>query len=197
VNRVPEPPNPPIRPAALRLMALAHRVLHATTRGRLGSLEPGNQAPKGRALAVITALHVRLYRATFGVVGASAGGLSTLLLTTTGRKTGLRHTVALPYFPCQPGGESVFVVASFAGSERHPAWYTNLLAKPEVELQIRARKFSVVAHTAEGEERLALAGNLLRMAPFYFDYQAVTARKIPIVVFSRPGSESASEHEDK
>lgn len=186
-------PNPlirrPIRPIALRLMSLAHRALHRTTRGRFGSLERGKQGPRGQALAVITRVHVRLYRATSGLVGSSAGGLATLLLTTTGRKTGLARTVALPYFRC---GEAVFVVASFAGSERHPAWYTNLKANPNVTFQIKARAQCGVARTAVGPERAALWSELLATAPFYSDYQAVTAREIPIVVVSSAEGESES-----
>src|SRR5271169_3296196 len=101
----------PHRPLQLRLLALGLRVLHRVSGGRLGSVDPGAVAPRGRALAVITALHRTLYRATGGIVGGDAGGLATLLLTTRGRKTGQARTVPLPYFEVLGG---VAVVASFA-----------------------------------------------------------------------------------
>lgn len=126
------------RPMTLRLLALGLRGLHHASGGRLGSLDPAAAAPRGRTLAAITALHRRLYRWTGGLIGGDAGGLATLLLTTTGRKTGLARTVPLPYFASPADADAVLVVASFSGGPRNPAWYENLVAHPEVHVQIPA-----------------------------------------------------------
>jgi len=158
---------------------LGHRVVHRVSGGRLGQLERGAQAPRGRALEIITAVHLRLYRWTGGFIGGSAGGLPTLLLTTTGRKTGLQRTVPLPYFP-HPEGYAV--VASFAGNPKNPAWYENLRAKPEVMVQVRGRRFAALATTAGPEERPAIWSSIIASAAMYADYQLVTPREIPVVV---------------
>jgi deazaflavin-dependent oxidoreductase (nitroreductase family) len=169
----------PNGPWSLRLLNLGARVLHRASGGRFGSLEGGRAVPRGRLLAITTAVHRRVYRWTGGLVGSDLGGLPTLLLTTTGRKTGLARTVPLPYFP-HPDG--VMVVASFAGDPKHPAWYVNLVANPDVEVQIKARRFRATATPAGPDERPAVWASLVALAPQYADYQRMTPREIPIVV---------------
>jgi deazaflavin-dependent oxidoreductase (nitroreductase family) len=169
----------PDRPLPLRLLALGSRVIHRVSGGRFGSVVPGREAPRGRVLAIITAVHRRVYRWTGGVLGSDAGGLATLLLTTTGRKSGLARTVPLPYFPHPEG---VMVVASFAGDPKHPAWYVNLVADPDVEVQIKARRFRATATPAGPDERPAVWSRIVAMAPWYADYQKLTEREIPVVI---------------
>src|SRR5262249_11251842 len=94
-------------------------------------------------------------------------------------KTGLARTVPLPYFS-HPEGYAV--VASFAGNPRHPAWYDNLVAHPEVEVQVKARRFRAIATPAGPDERPALWDRIVAEAPMYADYQRVTPREIPVVV---------------
>ena len=74
--------------------------------------------------------HVRRYRETDGEVGYLWNGVPTLLLTTTGRRTGEARTSALIF---GRDGDDYLVVASMGGAPRHPAWYLNLTADPEVE----------------------------------------------------------------
>jgi deazaflavin-dependent oxidoreductase (nitroreductase family) len=167
------------RPRELELFSFAHRVLHRVSGGRIGQLEPGAQAPRGRLLRAITAVHRRLYAWSGGAIGANAGGMPTLLLTTTGRKSGLKRTVPLPYFPHPEG---YFVVGSYAGGPRHPGWYHNLVAQPEVELQIGDRSVRATAAAATPSERPVVWAQLLALAPMYADYQRITAREIPLVV---------------
>jgi deazaflavin-dependent oxidoreductase (nitroreductase family) len=169
----------PHRPISLRLVALGNRVVHRLSGGRFGSLEPGKHAPRGDVLKVITAVHLRVYRWTGGLLGGEAGGMQTLLLTTTGRKTGLARTVPLPYFPHPEG---VAVVASFAGNPKHPAWYENLVANSKVDVQIKARRFRAVATPVGPGERPAVWSSIVAAAPMYADYQAITPREIPVVV---------------
>lgn len=169
----------PHRPLQLRLLAAAQRTAHLATVGRFGSLDPGAAAPRGRLLAVITAIHRKLYAWTGGLVGGNSGGMPTLLLTTIGRKSGLPRTVPLPYFP-HPAGWAV--VASFAGNEKHPAWYQNLATQGKVRVQIMRRSIEAVAQAVGPAERPAVWSDIVARAPMYGDYQARTSREIPVVV---------------
>jgi deazaflavin-dependent oxidoreductase (nitroreductase family) len=169
----------PHRPMTLRLLAVGQRALHRLTGARLGSFDAGAAAPRGRALTIITVVHRRLYRWTGGLVGGDAGGLPTLLLTTTGRRTGKARTVPLPFFDLPAG---LAVVASFAGNPKNPAWYENLVAHPEVEVQIKRRRFRAVATPADSDVRPLLWSDIVARAPMYGDYQTMTAREIPVVI---------------
>jgi deazaflavin-dependent oxidoreductase (nitroreductase family) len=163
----------------LRLIGLGHRIVHRLTGGHFGQLDPGAQAPRGRVLQVITAVHRALYTSTRGFVGANAGGMPTLLLTTTGRKSGLLRTVPLPYFPHPEG---YVVVGSYGGGPRNPGWYHNLIAQPQVELQIRGRRVRAIASAATASERPAVWSGVLSIAPMYADYARITSREIPLVI---------------
>ena len=167
------------RPIELRAIGLGHRVVHRLSGGRFGQLEPGAQAPRGRVLRAITIVHRRLYAWTHGRIGAVTGGMPTLLLTTIGRKSRLPRTVPLPYFPHAQG---YVVVASYAGGPRNPAWYDNLVAQPEVELQLRGRRVRAMATAASTGERPEIWSTVLASAPMYEDYQRIAPREIPLVV---------------
>jgi deazaflavin-dependent oxidoreductase (nitroreductase family) len=169
----------PHRPLSLRLLAVVKRGVRAASGGRWGGPEHVSAAPRGRALAVITAVHRRVYRWTGGFVGGNAGGMPTLLLTTTGRKTGQPRTVPLPYFEHDGG---LAVVASFAGNPKNPAWYENLVADPDVEVQLQRRRFRATATTASAEQRPALWAGIVARAPMYGEYQRMTERQIPVVL---------------
>ena len=133
--------------------------------------------------------HLSRYIATDGADGylwdASLGGgkgmVPTLLLTTTGRKSGQRPDLALIF---GRSGANYVVVASKGGAPAHPAWYLNLQANPEVQVQVKADKFTALAHTADAQERAKLmaedGGDLraLRAVP------GKTDRQIPVVVLS-------------
>ena len=102
-----------------------------------------------------------------------------LLLTTTGRKSGEKFIFPLFYGET---GNSYFVVASKGGAPEHPGWYRNILANPEVEVQVGTEKFTARARTATGEERARLWQKALEFWPPYADYQKKTEREIPVVV---------------
>jgi deazaflavin-dependent oxidoreductase (nitroreductase family) len=161
------------------LIAIAQRAAHRATAGRLGSLDEAAAAPRGRVLAAISAVHRKLYAWTGGIIGGNSGGMPTLLLTTTGRKSGLQRTVPLPYFPHPEG---CAIVGSFAGNEKHPAWYQNLAANGNVRVQVLRRKFDAVARTLGSAERPAVWTDIVARAPMYGDYQRQTTREIPVVV---------------
>jgi len=102
-----------------------------------------------------------------------------LLLTTTGRKSGDKFIFPLFY---GTDGNSYFIVASKGGAPEHPGWYRNILANPDVEVQVGTKKMKARARTAEGEERLQLWNKALEFWPPYADYQLKTGRQIPVVV---------------
>ena len=102
-----------------------------------------------------------------------------LLLTTTGRKSGDKFI--LPLFYGTEGG-SYFVIASKGGAPQHPGWYRNILANPDVEVQVGTKKMQARARTAAGEERLRLWKKALEFWPPYADYALKTEREIPVVV---------------
>jgi deazaflavin-dependent oxidoreductase (nitroreductase family) len=102
-----------------------------------------------------------------------------LLLTTTGRKSGEKFIFPLFY---GRDGDRYVIVASKGGAPEHPGWYRNLLAHPEVEIQVGTARIKARARTAEGEERARLWRKALEFWPPYADYQRKTEREIPVVV---------------
>src|SRR5258708_30623068 len=101
-----------------------------------------------------------------------------LLLTTTGRKSGDKFIFPLFY---GTEGDSYFIVASKGGAPEHPGWYRNILANPEVEVQVGTKKLKARATTVEGEERSRLWTKALLFWPPYADYALKTDRDIPVV----------------
>jgi deazaflavin-dependent oxidoreductase (nitroreductase family) len=134
--------------------------------------------------------HLARYIATNGEEGylwdASLGGgkgmVPTLLLTTTGRKSGRELTLPLIF---GTSGPDYVVVASKGGAPAHPAWYLNLEANPTVKVQVKADKFTARAYTANAQERAALWPRMVEIYGPYADYQQKTDRQIPVVVLKR------------
>ena len=122
------------------------------------------------------------YRATNGRLGGKfRGGAPVMLVTTTGRKTGRRHTLPLLYLR---DGDRVVTVASKGGMDHHPLWYRNLVDNPAVDVQIGARVEPMRAHTASPAEKADLWPKLIAMYPDYAQYQKRTTRDIPVVILS-------------
>jgi deazaflavin-dependent oxidoreductase (nitroreductase family) len=109
------------------------------------------------------------------------GLLPTLLLTTTGRKSGEKRPLPLIYG--EDGGRYV-VIASKGGLPSHPVWFLNLQAHPEVDVQVGAKKLRARARVAEGDERERLWRMMAAIYPPYDEYQqrASATRQIPVVV---------------
>ena len=116
---------------------------------------------------------------TIDVPGRGEITAPALLLTTIGRKSGEKFIFPLFY---GTDGDRYFVVASKGGAPQHPGWYRNILANPDVEVQVGTKKVMARARTAEGEERLRLWKKALEFWPPYADYQVKTERQIPVVV---------------
>jgi deazaflavin-dependent oxidoreductase (nitroreductase family) len=117
-------------------------------------------------------------------------GVHTLLLTTTGRRTGTKRRTALIY---GRDGDDYVVVGSDNGSALHPAWYLNLTADPHVYVQVGGEQFSAVARTAEGDERARLWAAMQEIWPYYGGYQKKTKREIPVVVLTPAGPRRRTE----
>lgn len=125
--------------------------------------------------------HIRAYRESGGEVGYIWNGAPTLLLTSTGRRTGQKRTSAL-IFACD--AEDYLVVASMGGAPSHPMWYLNLQANPEVTIQVKAETLAVVARTASSAEKPRRWKIVTDVWPNYDVYQSRTDRDIPVVVLS-------------
>jgi len=135
--------------------------------------------------------HKWAYERSDGRVGAHSGGVPALLLTTTGRKSGLARTNGLTY--CTDRGDLI-VVASNGGSDRPPAWLLNLQAEPRVTVRVGRRVFGATARVATDEERSHLWPKVNRsnrgvsrlfhpgVTGRYDVYQRHTSRVIPVVI---------------
>ena len=139
-------------------------------------------APKDQIFKVVTRLHRAVYDLSKGRVTGKALGMPVLKLTTIGRKSGDRRTTMLTS-PLMEG-DDVILVASFGGDDRHPAWYLNLVAEPDVEIEIDGTKRPMRARVAEGAERARLWDVVTAAHDNYAGYQRRTDREIPVVVLS-------------
>jgi deazaflavin-dependent oxidoreductase (nitroreductase family) len=126
--------------------------------------------------------HIRGYAETDGAKGHHWQGVPTLLLTTRGRKSGALRRTALIY---GQDGDRYLVVASNGGRPRHPAWYLNLQADPEVRVQVGAENFTGRATAATAAEKPRLWRRMAEIFPMYESYQKRTDREIPVVVIER------------
>ena len=123
--------------------------------------------------------HVARYRETGGEHGHDWKGTTTLLLTTTGRRSGEPRTTPLIY---QPYGDAYLIVASKGGAPEPPGWYLNLQQEPEVEVQVKDRIFRARARTANADEKPDMWRTMTATWPEYDAYQSKTDREIPVVV---------------
>lgn len=105
-----------------------------------------------------------------------------LLLTTTGAKTGRPHTTPMMF---HRDGDRLLVIASNMGAHKHPDWYLNLVANPQVTVEVGSERFNAVAVPYGGEEREGLWSMLKETYPFFADHEAKTVRLIPVVALTR------------
>jgi deazaflavin-dependent oxidoreductase (nitroreductase family) len=133
--------------------------------------------------------HVQRYQQTDGAEGHEwRPGVFTLLLTTTGRRSGDQHTTPLIY------GEDdadYVVVASKGGADGHPDWYVNLREHPEVQVQVGPDVFAATARTVDADEKARLWPLMADIWPDYDHYAEKTDRDIPVVVLEPHAAEGA------
>ena len=127
-----------------------------------------------------TGVHQQIFRASKGAVLGRAFGMPVVMLTTTGRKTGKKRTTMLTS-PVQEG-DSIIIVASYGGDDRHPTWFLNLRDNPEVEVTTMGRTMQMIARVASAEEKAELWPKVTRSYGGYGRYQQRTSRDIPLVI---------------
>lgn len=118
------------------------------------------------------------FRANGGEAGGPFAGMPMVLLTTTGSRSGKPHTT--PLVPLIEG-DKVYVIASMGGAPKHPSWYGNLVANPDVTVERGTEKYAAKARVTSGEERDKLYALQVSRIPTFGEYQKKTERTIPVI----------------
>jgi deazaflavin-dependent oxidoreductase (nitroreductase family) len=126
--------------------------------------------------------HVWLYKSSGGKLGTKVAGLPVLLLTTRGRRSGAERTVPLVPFL---DGDQIYIMASMGGQPQHPAWFFNLEANPEVEVQIGPTRWHTRAEVLPLDERTTIWPRIATAMPNFGQYQKRTPRVIPVIRLPR------------
>jgi deazaflavin-dependent oxidoreductase (nitroreductase family) len=143
----------------------------------------GYSATRGDDVTLYGTEHVQRYEATGGDEGYHwRKGTTILLLHTKGRKSGKDYVHPLIF---RDYGDAYLVVASKGGAPEAPAWFRNLEADPDVEVQIKGERFRAHARVATAEEKPAMWRHMTEVWPDYDEYQSKTDREIPVVVLER------------
>ena len=128
----------------------------------------------------MSAANTWVFRLSGGRIGGTfRGGAPVMLLTTIGRKSGQPRTAPLLYLR---EGDDLVIVASMGGMSKHPIWYRNIEANPNVVVEIGSEKTKMRARRASDEEKAALWPKLVAMYADYDQYQARTDRNIPVLI---------------
>jgi deazaflavin-dependent oxidoreductase (nitroreductase family) len=122
------------------------------------------------------------FRANAGVVGAPFAGMPMVLITTKGAKSGKSHTT--PLVPLVEG-DRIYIFASMGGAPKHPAWYHNIVADPDITVEYKAERFAAKARIADGAERDEIYARQAAAIPTFGDYQQKTTRTIPVIEIVR------------
>lgn len=139
--------------------------------------------PSDAILKTMNFVHRAMLTLSFGKIGWETAGMPALELTTIGRKSGESRSVMLTS-PVQEG-DAIVIVASRGGDDKHPAWFLNLRANPEVQVSYRGAKTTTMhAHIAGPDERPALWEKVVASQKRYGDYQTKTDREIPLVLLT-------------
>jgi deazaflavin-dependent oxidoreductase (nitroreductase family) len=125
---------------------------------------------------------IKDFRANGGKVGGQMEKIPLLLVTMKGAKSGRTITLPLAY---SKDGNRFVVIASFAGAPHNPSWYHNLVAHPDVTIELGGEKFQAKASVAQGAERDRLFKQQADQLPIFNEYQQKTTRRIPVIVIDR------------
>ena len=146
----------------------------------IGSRTYGHEI-QGRLLhKVVTGIHRAIFNVSKGRIFGKAFGMPVIELITTGRRSGKERStmLAVPI----ADSERLVVVASYGGDDRHPAWYLNLRANPEVRVTTAASTCTMIAYIATEEEKVKLWPQITSVFEGYARYQERTERSIPVVI---------------
>ena len=122
------------------------------------------------------------FRANGGVVGPPFAGAPLLLLGNIGAKSGAERVNPLAY---TTDGDDLIIIASFAGADKHPPWYHNIVANPQVTIEVGTEKFSALATVVEEPDRTRLYGQMEAQMSTFTDYREKTDRVIPVIRLTR------------
>ena len=125
---------------------------------------------------------IKEFRENQGKVGGQMENMPVVLITMTGAKSGRTITKPLVY---SKDGDRMVVIASFAGAPKHPAWYLNLIAHPEVTVEVGTEKFRAKVEETSGDERQRLFDAQAAQMAIFNDYQKKTTRQIPVLTLTR------------
>jgi deazaflavin-dependent oxidoreductase (nitroreductase family) len=145
---------------------------------------PPASSPFWKLFSAVGRLQVRLMRLTRGRVGGRMMGVPVLVLHHRGRRSGQERETPLMYLD---DGADVVVVASKGGTDTHPAWFHNLMAMPETEVEVGRERRRVRPRLADAEERARLWPRLVELFRPFEQYQTFTSREIPVVVLEPAG----------
>jgi deazaflavin-dependent oxidoreductase (nitroreductase family) len=123
------------------------------------------------------------FRANGGRVGGPWAGTPMILIHHIGARSGIERVTPLGCFP-QTGARWA-IVASNGGSPSHPDWYYNLKASPKIKAEVGTQTFTVMAEELDGTARARLWPKLVAEAPSVGEFQARTARQIPVFMLTR------------
>lgn len=129
-------------------------------------------------------VHRLLFRLSRGRLLGRLEGTGVLILVTKGRRSGEPRSSPLLYFRFEESGDLI-VVASNYGRDRHPAWYLNIAADPNVSVEAGGERFAAEARITQGEERATLYDRVIAANPRFATYYAATEREIPVVTLRR------------
>jgi deazaflavin-dependent oxidoreductase (nitroreductase family) len=123
------------------------------------------------------------FRANGGKVGGQFEGANIVLMTTTGAKSGVERTTPVVYFE---DGDRIYVIASAGGSPKHPAWYHNLMAHPELTVEVGTEKYRAKANpVTDDAERDRLYAHAVALMPGFGEYEKQAGRRIPVLHLDR------------
>jgi deazaflavin-dependent oxidoreductase (nitroreductase family) len=124
------------------------------------------------------------FRSNGGKVGGQFEGAPLLLLTSAGAKSGATRVNPMMYLP---DGKRLYVFASKGGAPTNPDWYHNLIAHPRATVEVGDERFDVTASVLDGAERDEIYQRQAKLYPGFADYQANTARTIPVIALDPVG----------
>lgn len=122
------------------------------------------------------------FRANGGSVGGMFAGAPMVLITHRGAKSGKEYTTPLVY---SRDGDAIVIIASKAGAPDDPQWFRNLVANPDVTVELGSERFAARARVAGPDERDRLYAAQAALMPNFDEYAAKTSRRIPVVVLER------------
>lgn len=123
------------------------------------------------------------FRSNHGAVTGMFAAAPLVLVTTTGAKSGQPRTTPV-VFTRAPDG-NVVIIASKGGAPSHPDWYHNIVANPDVDVELADETYKARARIASGDERRALYDAQAAVMPNFSEYEKATTREIPVVVLER------------